>query len=245
MVVQVIAVGARAAAGRAAGTQAAGGAARGQAASQPRRAAGPWDRARNSRSIKEVPGSSPEEHEESLESSQAPSSQIRYRAKGSGQIKNTARTSPRRRISRTVAGLMVGTAALVDSGQFVLNLIPVLGQFMGLMMSFIAFIGFVLWFALMGVNFIAGRRAGMKMMAAFGTTIVELVPLVQALPAMSMGVAITIIASWLEDTADKEDALRKSKALAQISNTRNEEQRAKIERMRARLAGRESQSLPT
>jgi hypothetical protein len=140
---------------------------------------------------------------------------------------------------------MVGTAALVDSGQFVLNLIPVLGQFMGLMMSFIAFIGFVLWFALMGVNFIAGRRAGMKMMAAFGTTIVELVPLVQALPAMSMGVAITIIASWLEDTADKEDALRKSKALAQISNTRNEEQRAKIERMRARLAGRESQSLPT
>lgn len=167
----------------------------------------------------------------------------RRRAQLQGQSQ-VSKGETKRHISKPVAGIMVTAAVIIDCAQFAINLVPVLGQFFGLMLSFIGFVSFLVWFALLGVNFFTGRKAGLKMMAGFGATIVELVPLVQALPALTMGVAVTIIASWLEDAEDKEAALKKSRDLARLAKAKDDEYRARIERFRNGQAS-SGEALPT
>lgn len=166
----------------------------------------------------------------------------RARARGASQV---SRGKPRQRIGKPVAGLMVAMAVIIDFSQFVINFVPVLGQFFGLVLSFIAFVSFALWFALLGVNFFTGRKAGLKMVSAFGTTLIELVPLVQALPSMTIGVTVTIIASWLEDAENKKKALEESRDLARLAREKDNEYRARIERFRSQQALSSEEALPT
>jgi hypothetical protein len=56
-----------------------------------------------------------------------------------------------------------------------------------------------LWFYILSVPLFGGRSAGLKMASAFGGAVVELVPVMDAVPAMTASIAGVIIASRMED----------------------------------------------
>lgn len=117
----------------------------------------------------------------------------------------------KQRIGNVTAFLMISMAVIFDAVQFLLNFIPGLGQIAGLFITFLTATIFGLWFLLLGVSYFGGKKAGLKMTAAFGSVITELVPIVSALPAITMGVVVIIIATWAEDRLPTKIAPRQSR----------------------------------
>jgi len=114
------------------------------------------------------------------------------------------------RIGNVNAGLMVGAALLFDLLQFVFSffhIIPVVGNAVALIVAWyiaaFALVVFGVWFALCGVNYFTGKRSAQKLLTAFSAVIIELVPFVNALPAITGGVIAMIIATRIEDFEGK------------------------------------------
>lgn len=117
----------------------------------------------------------------------------RSAAAGSGPAK--------KRIGTLTAFLLVGTALVIDAGQFIINFIPVIGQGLSFFGSFFALALFGVWFLLLGVNYFEGRKAGVKIAASMGGAVAEMMPFISALPALTVSVTLIIMASRLEDVA--------------------------------------------
>ncbi len=84
--------------------------------------------------------------------------------------------------------LMIGTALFFDLIIFLINLIPVIGQIISIVIGGMAYIVFFLWFMMKGVKLMTGKR-----IAAMGSgLVISLIPLVNMLPAITGSVAITI-----------------------------------------------------
>jgi len=98
------------------------------------------------------------------------------------------------RVGFANAAFMIGGAVVLDTVQFVL-LFTVIGSLVGSVLSFIAFISYFVWFYLSGVNFFKGKSAGLKVAAAAGGTLGELLPFLNALPLMTPSVATVIFLS--------------------------------------------------
>lgn len=100
-----------------------------------------------------------------------------------------------KRISPVTASFIIGTALIFDGLQFILTL-TVFGSVLSWFIAMIAWIIFFIWFALLGVNYASG--GGKKLAAAGASLITELIPLIDALPALTLGVTTVIIQHNIE-----------------------------------------------
>jgi hypothetical protein len=112
--------------------------------------------------------------------------------------------------------MMLALALVFDGLQALVTLVPVLGQALSIMLTIIAVTSFGLWFAIKGVSYFSGRKAGLKIAATLGSTVAELIPFIQALPAISLSVLVVIMASRLEDKEENAEEKRTAPAPMRI-----------------------------
>lgn len=112
--------------------------------------------------------------------------------------------SGKQKLGGVTAFLMLGLAALFDGAQFAvtfLNVLPGIGFAISAVISFFITIVstavFGIWFLLTDI-YSAGRIAA-KLLTWLGTSIIELVPLINALPATTLMVVLIIILTRAED----------------------------------------------
>lgn len=91
---------------------------------------------------------------------------------------------------------IVGVALVFDGLQFLLTL-TVVGTVVAWYLSALAWIIFLLWFALLGVSYF-GKGAAIRFLTVFASAVAELVPVVNALPALTLGVVALIIQHNIE-----------------------------------------------
>lgn len=101
------------------------------------------------------------------------------------------------RIHTIMAGLMIGLAVLADGIQFLLTL-TVIGSIAAIFVSAFVWIVFLIWFAVCGVSYF-DRGGAVRGLILISSVITELVPLINALPATTLGVVALIIHSRIED----------------------------------------------
>jgi len=114
---------------------------------------------------------------------------------------------PKQRISILTAFCMVALALALDAAQdfaIFLNALPVIGTAIDVVFSWfiaaLAAIIFGVWFALLRVNYFTGKKAATKMLIMFSSVVVELIPFLDALPAITFGVVALIIQTRIEDS---------------------------------------------
>jgi hypothetical protein len=127
------------------------------------------------------------------------------------------------KIGNVTALVMVMLAVLFDIAQFgatFLHVVPAIGNAAAIVIAwFIAILSistFALWFALSGVNYISGRGAGRRMLIALSAVIVELVPIIDALPGITIGVIGIIIESRISDAQRSTAPLSRIQRVPQI-----------------------------
>lgn len=91
-------------------------------------------------------------------------------------------------LSYTVITLMVALAVFFDGTQFLLNFIPVLGQILNFFVDIFAFLSFYVWFKTYGITFMTRTRS----IAMGGAWIIEVIPILNDLPAWTAAVLIVI-----------------------------------------------------
>lgn len=107
------------------------------------------------------------------------------------------------RIGPVTMFFMLACALIADCLQFLVQFIPGVGQVIGWIIAFLAGGFFFMWFYMLGVSYFSGKKSFAKISAVLGMSVVELVPLVDALPALTVGVLAIILSSRAEDTATK------------------------------------------
>lgn len=120
----------------------------------------------------------------------------------------------------------LGTSFFLVSAALVLDGISLLAAFVpgfGIVVAVFAYVLFFLWFALLGVRFMSGQKALRKVGSMAAGFIAEALPLIGALPAITMSVVLIILITYAED----KKAARKQAAQLKI-------QEAKAARMRNR-----------
>ena len=100
-------------------------------------------------------------------------------------------------VGNVTAGLMLAAALLFDGLQFLLTL-SVLLLPLSLFLTFLSMTMFFLWFALLGVKY-TGSGGGRKLLVMLAASVAELVPVVNALPAVTAGVVGVIVQTRIED----------------------------------------------
>lgn len=99
------------------------------------------------------------------------------------------------RIALWMAICMATTALFIDGFNALLNLLAI-GEVLSSVISPVATFGFVVWFWLLDVTFI--KNPG-KLAAMGGQALIGLVPVLNTLPELTIGVIITIILTHSED----------------------------------------------
>ncbi|MEK9161064.1 MAG: hypothetical protein AAB440_03480 [Patescibacteria group bacterium] len=160
--------------------------------------------------------------------SQLPSSSVPTRQ----QVKDTVPSGGH--ISTPVALLMIMVAVGFDGIQFIatfFHVIPLLGTAAALVITwfagFVAQVVFMLWFALLHVDGSSKAKAfAIRMLIHMSTFVVELIPVINAIPAITLGVIAIIIVSRaqealgnLADVSDEDKAafLRQQAPLTQFA----------------------------
>ena len=83
--------------------------------------------------------------------------------------------------------LMVGTAILFDTFQFLIELIPVVGQILSMLVTMVAWCTFALWAIMSGVKFSKTKKL------AFGVGgLIEFIPIISMLPTWTLSVMILV-----------------------------------------------------
>lgn len=105
------------------------------------------------------------------------------------------------RVSILMGGLMVGVAILFDIIQALLDLLgglipPLL--IIPWFMSGVAFIVFFIWFKLLDVNYL-DRNAAVKLLTMLVSAAAELIPFINMIPALTLGVVALVTISRFED----------------------------------------------
>ncbi|MFZ3020025.1 MAG: hypothetical protein WA051_00700 [Minisyncoccia bacterium] len=93
------------------------------------------------------------------------------------------------KISKTTSVFLVSTALFFDFLQLILQPIAFLGQALAMGVDIFAFLTFGLWFLLIGVSFVRPSR----LIGIVGTFLIELIPILDALPAWTFYIFIMII----------------------------------------------------
>ncbi|MES2668469.1 MAG: hypothetical protein V4644_02160 [Patescibacteria group bacterium] len=124
------------------------------------------------------------------------------------------------KVGNITAGLMVALALLIDGVQFLLSLTVLLLP-LSIFVTFIGFVTFGLWFALCGVNYMSG--GGKKLLTGLAATVTELIPVINAVPATTLGVVAIIAQTRIEDArehAGKKVSPRTAMAAARLQKMR-------------------------
>ncbi|MDP3402986.1 MAG: hypothetical protein Q8S35_03485 [bacterium] len=129
------------------------------------------------------------------------------------------------KIGNVTAGFMILLALLVDGLQFILTLVVVLIPF-SLLATFIAGIGFALWFFLLGVY--SGKGAEKKVLTSAVSVIAEFIPVINAIPAITAGVVLNIVLSRLDDAHISLAKPDPRKVLAATRKARMDASRARL-----------------
>jgi hypothetical protein len=100
-------------------------------------------------------------------------------------------------VGNVTAGLMIAVALLCDGLQFLLTL-SVLLLPLSIFVTVTCVTMFFLWFALLGVKY-TDHGGGKKLLTMLAASVAELVPVVNALPAVTAGVLGVIVQTRIED----------------------------------------------
>ncbi len=111
------------------------------------------------------------------------------------QTTYTSTPQKTQRISAITATLLVWLALFFDGSQFLLNLVPILGNFLSMVFGFFAWLSFYVWLKTKGVQFSGIKKGG----TLIGAAIIELVPVVNAIPAWTFAILILIAVTKAED----------------------------------------------
>ncbi len=109
------------------------------------------------------------------------------------------------KISNVEAGFMIAVALILDGIQFLFTLF-VITSFFSILVTVLAICIFGVWFAIHRVNYFSGRKTGAKILSVFGSMFVELVPLIDGLPAITAGVIGIIVSTRLEERSARKAA---------------------------------------
>ncbi len=99
-------------------------------------------------------------------------------------------------IGNVTAGLMIVLALIVDGVQILLTLTVLLIP-LSLLLTFFSVVGFSIWFFLLGAY--KGKGAEKKVLTSLAASVVEIVPVLSAIPAATAGVVINIVLSRVDD----------------------------------------------
>lgn len=108
-------------------------------------------------------------------------------------------------IDNATGGLMIGTAIVYDLANAGINLIPVAGNIGASFISVFACMHFWLWFKLHGVSF--SKKPG-RAISFFGCELIEFIPVLNVLPATTLGVFLTIASTRAEALVGLESPTR-------------------------------------
>ncbi len=140
------------------------------------------------------------------------------------------------RIGNVTAGAIIAIALIIDGLQFLLTL-TVVGSIIAAAMTFLAGFGFWLWFSILGVKYM-GKEGNKKLLISLTAFITELIPIVDALPATTLGVVLIIIQTRIEDArANAGKKVTQRTALAAVRSQKM--QAARAQRADAARASRE------
>jgi hypothetical protein len=145
-------------------------------------------------------------------------------------------------IGNVTAGLMIGTALLIDGAQFLLTLSVVLlpvSEFLAVA----AAVMFFLWFLILGAY--TGKKSWQRMMTTGLAAVIELVPVIGALPAVTGGVVGVIVQTRITDARTamgKKATPRTVESLARLRRMQASQQ--KREQLRKEREAREGQEHP-
>ncbi|MEK7100866.1 MAG: hypothetical protein AAB921_02090 [Patescibacteria group bacterium] len=113
------------------------------------------------------------------------------------------------RINNVTFALILAVTLIIDGLGFLLAL-TVVGSIIGIFMGVLA--GIILWVIFMAHGVKYSGTAGLKKIAAtFGTMVLEMIPMINALPMVTVGAVIVVLQSRTEDReeAKKKEAERK------------------------------------
>lgn len=99
------------------------------------------------------------------------------------------------RIDTGTGAMMIAVALLFDTMNAGINLIPFLGQILGVLVSIVAYCTFGFWFMKRGVGFTNPKRA----VTFFGSGLIEAIPILNVLPGVTVGVVLTVLMVQFED----------------------------------------------
>ena len=111
----------------------------------------------------------------------------------------------KKRLSEATKALMVAVAIFFDGLQLLIQIIPVVGQILSILISIFASLTFYLWFKINNINFVNPKRAGYLA----GGFLIELTPLLNILPAWTLAVVLLIRNSNAKKKAPKLDIIKK------------------------------------
>ena len=120
------------------------------------------------------------------------------------------------RISGMMAMFLVAAALIFDLAGAATNLIPIAGVLLSIVVTIFAATTFFLWFALLNVNYFKGRNAAKRAVTMAATTLAEIIPFMNALPAFTLGIAVMIALTRREDAR----AARKKIAVSVVASHR-------------------------
>jgi hypothetical protein len=104
----------------------------------------------------------------------------------------------RRKISNVNAFFIIAVAVICDCLQFLLTL-GVISSIFNVLITIIAWVIFGVWFFILGINYFKGKKALSKVVSVFGSLVIELIPILDALPTLTLGVIGIIVSSRKEE----------------------------------------------
>src|SRR3989338_7539453 len=127
----------------------------------------------------------------------------------SAEAEERKRQGAKPRISPVEGILMVLAALTFDGGQFIFNLIPILGIVISIIIDIIAWGTFFLWLKMKGISFGFSAKFGRTHRSGGGQSMlrnplfiitcafgVELIPILNALPAWTLAIVVTILVEY-------------------------------------------------
>ena len=129
------------------------------------------------------------------------------------QTQSSTRAAPEYRISTMTWIFMTSVAVVFDLLQILVTLLAVVLAPLAVLtipITGAALCIFWLWFMINGVSYLSGNKMGLKLTSALSSSIVELVPVLSALPGVTIGVTGVIIASRIEDAEKAKAAAKKA-----------------------------------
>ncbi|CAN5709650.1 hypothetical protein BH11PAT2_BH11PAT2_08620 [soil metagenome] len=117
-----------------------------------------------------------------------------------------AQPAPQQEVRRKVSNLnavgIITIALILDAFQFLLSL-TVIGALFDVFVAMVAWIIFFVWFFLMDIKYLSGKKSMTKILSVFGSLGIEAIPVVDDLPGLTVGVIGVIWSSRKEEAQQK------------------------------------------